>query len=116
MISIIVPKHLQQKFIRNPTILVVYWLTANSVRVRAPIVELIIDGFSDCFQGNEAFTNFCLQLGLLDKHGLIFPSEENLMYFAEHIVPGLEACLQVRSTAIYMEFAVGPLTKAYLIL
>ena len=36
------------------------------------------------FQGNKTFTNFCLQLGLLDKHGLIFPSEENLMYFVAH--------------------------------
>ena len=36
------------------------------------------------FQGNKAFTNFCLKLGLLDKHGLIFPSEESLMYFAAH--------------------------------
>ena len=35
-------------------------------------------------KGNKAFTNFCLQLGLLDKRGLIFPSEENLMYFAAH--------------------------------
>ena len=29
------------------------------------------------FQGNKAFTNFSLQLRLLDKHGLISPSEEN---------------------------------------
>ena len=40
------------------------------------------------FEGNKAFKNFCLQFGLLGKHGLIFLSEENLMYFTTHC-PGV---------------------------
>ena len=67
------------------------------------------------FRGNKAFINFCLRLGLLDKHGLIFPSEENLMYFAAH-------CAGVRglSPSTIHNYLYGirswPSTKAYLIL